>query len=217
MAETVGPRIVSAASGVEGNEELSRLKKDIESYRELILPLNKVIEWEQSYYPAVLVGVITLMFSIVWYLEPSVLTTFCLLGVIVCATDFAVPILSAQFLRGEWTAVQERQFEAICIRLLNAKHHFTNIRRTLLILKHDKPKVYLLVMMGAFSLLAWLGSLIDNLLLTYLLVVGFALVPGLRKHGIMQKFVAKVMDKISSFRSTAPAEKLPQQPKMKAN
>lgn len=28
---------------------------------------------------------------------------------------------------------------------------------------------YLLVMMGAFAVLAWIGSLIDNLLLTYLL------------------------------------------------
>jgi len=44
-------------------EELARLKKDLEGYREVMLPINKVIEWEQSYYPAVLVAAITLIFS----------------------------------------------------------------------------------------------------------------------------------------------------------
>jgi ADP-ribosylation factor-like protein 6-interacting protein 1 len=47
----------------QSNDELSNLKKGLEGYRELILPLNKVIEWDQNYYPAVLVGVITLVFS----------------------------------------------------------------------------------------------------------------------------------------------------------
>jgi len=48
---------------LQGSEELARLKKDLEGYREVILPINKVIEWEQNYYPAVLVAAITLIFS----------------------------------------------------------------------------------------------------------------------------------------------------------
>jgi hypothetical protein len=84
--------------------------------------------------------------------------------------------------------VQERQFEGICIRLLNAKAHTYNGLNSLMELKNDKPKAYLLVMMGIFAVMAWIGSLIDNLLLTYLLVVFLVLVPGLRRHGILQKF-----------------------------
>jgi len=45
-------------------------------------------------------------------------------------------------------------------------------------------------MMGIFACTAWLGSLMDNLLLTYLMVVFIALVPGLRKHGILQKLTS---------------------------
>ena len=45
--------------------EVGQLKKDLEGYRELLLPLNRVLEWEQSYYPAVLVGIITLKFAYV--------------------------------------------------------------------------------------------------------------------------------------------------------
>jgi len=43
--------------------ELSKLKKELEGYREVILPINKVIEWEQTYYPVVLVAAVTLIFS----------------------------------------------------------------------------------------------------------------------------------------------------------
>ncbi|KAK2156777.1 hypothetical protein LSH36_205g03053 [Paralvinella palmiformis] len=175
--------------------DLQNLKKDLEGYREIILPFNKVLEWEKPHYPAILVGSITFIFSIVWYLEPSVLTSFSLLGVILCLVDFVVPTLSSYlFSSAEWTIVQERQFESICIRLLNARRHIINVKNALAILKRDKPRVYLLVMMGAFALMAWIGSLIDNLLLTYLLMVFLVLVPGLRKHGILQKLTSNIKE-----------------------
>jgi len=39
------------------------------------------------------------------------------------------------------TAVQEREFEAICTHLLNAKKHVVNAKDWLMTLKSDKPKV----------------------------------------------------------------------------
>ena len=44
-------------------EQLERLKKNLEAYREVIVPINKVIEWEQTYFPVILVAAITLIFS----------------------------------------------------------------------------------------------------------------------------------------------------------
>lgn len=185
----------------EDSAEVKQLKRDLEGYRELILPLNKVLEWEQNHYPAILVAVITVVFSIIWYLEPSVLTTVCLLGVVLSVTDFALPAVTGHlFNSADWTVVQERQFEAICVRLLNAKRHITNAKNQLLSLKKDKPKIYLLLLIGTFATMAWLGSLIDNLLLTYLIVVGFALVPGLRKRGILQRLVSKVTEVIGGLK-----------------
>ena len=43
--------------------EVQRLKRELEGYREIILPLNKVLEWEQTHYPAILLAIITLIFS----------------------------------------------------------------------------------------------------------------------------------------------------------
>jgi len=45
------------------SQELEKLKCDLEKFRELLLPLNKLLEWEQNYYPAVVVGVITVVFA----------------------------------------------------------------------------------------------------------------------------------------------------------
>ena len=81
------------------------------------------------------------------------------------ATDCIVVVFSLYFR----TVVQERQFESICTRLLNARTHFSHAVQSLMGLKNEKPKAYLVVMMGVFAVLAWIGSLIDNLLLTYLL------------------------------------------------
>lgn len=183
--------------------QLERMKKDLEAYREVMLPINKVIEWEQTYYPVILVAAITLIFSIIWYIEPSVLTSVCLLGMLVCAVDLALPTISDKFLRSaEWTVVQERQFEAICQRILNAKTHIADGKEYLIQMKRNKPKPFLLMLMGAFAVLAWFGSLIDNLLLTYLIVVWCVLVPGLRKHGILQKATSFIKEKIAALRKT---------------
>ncbi|KAK2180510.1 hypothetical protein NP493_440g04038 [Ridgeia piscesae] len=176
---------------------LRAVKRDLEQYREILLPLNKVLEWEKPQYPAILIGIITFVFAIIWYLEPSVLTTFSLIGIVVSMVDFVVPLVSSYILGSkEWTVVEERQFENICNRLLNAYNHILNLRVTLTNMKKEKPKVYAMVLMAGFAVLAWFGSLIDNLLLTYIMVVFAVLVPGLRKHGILQKFTKMAKDVI---------------------
>jgi len=178
---------------MKDSEELNRLKISLEKYRELMLPLNKVFEWEKPVYPVALVSIITVIFSIVWYFEPSVLSTLCILGIFSSVADFMLPkLLSAVFATGDWTVVQERQYDAICMRLLNFKQHLANTRKWLSELKTSNPRMYLLLMMGVFAVLAWLGSLIDNLLLTYLLVMSMSLVPGLRKRGVFQLLRQKI-------------------------
>jgi hypothetical protein len=185
-----------------GSVELGKLKKDLEAYRELFLPVNKVLEWEQNYYPAIIVGVITLVFSLVWYVEPSVLTTICLVGILISAIDLAVPALTGViFSSSDWNDAKEHQYEAICRRLLNAKQHAASIIGYLMKTKQEKPKLYYIGMIGAFACLAWFGCIIDNLFLTYLIVVGLALCPGVRKSGLIDKVSKQATEKIASFKN----------------
>lgn len=190
--------VVGDVSSTEENKQpsqLSYVKDALRDYSRIILPLNKVLEWEQNYYPAAIVGGITVLFAIVWYMEPSVLTTFSFIGLFVCLADFLLPFVSSYlFGTAEWSSEQERQYDNICQRILNAKNHVVHIQNTLLALKNKNPRAYLLVMMGICAILAWIGSLIDNLLLTYLLVVTLVLLPGLRKHEVFQKAMARAKD-----------------------
>lgn len=186
-------------------EDLINLKSNLQKYRSLIIPLNKILEWEQNFYPGVVIGVITFVFALVWYLEPSILTTVCLIGIILSAADFALPtLISHLFSSEEWSAVQEAQYDAICQRLVHAKQHVVDLKNWLTDLKANKPKIYLVIMMAVFASTAWLGSLIDNLFLTYLIVVGLTMIPGLRKHGILQQGTDKIKDLIANARSSKP-------------
>jgi hypothetical protein len=186
---------------VESSAELMKLKKDLESHRELMLPINKFLEWDQKYYPAIIAGVITLKFLILWYVEPSVLTSLCLLGITITAIDFALPaITSALFGSSEWTAEKEQQYDAICRRILHLKQHATCCKDHLIHAKHNKPKLYYLGMIGAFACIAWLGSCINNLFVAYLIVLGVALCPGVRKSGVLDKFIKLAQDKVASLK-----------------
>jgi len=180
------------------DSDLTRLQSDLTGYKHLLLPLNKVLEWEEPHYPGALVGIVTFMFAIIWYLEPSVLTCFSLMGLVMCLIDFVVPTVTSYcFSTSEWGAAEEGQYEAICSRMLHARQHISNAFTSLNDLKKDKPKAYLLVMMGIFAMLAWIGSLMDNLLLTYLFVVFVMLIPGLRRHGILQKATKQIKEAIT--------------------
>jgi hypothetical protein len=180
------------------DDELKSIQTQLNKYRGFILPLHKVLEWEPSYYPAVVIGILTFVFALVWYIEPSVITTFSVIGILVCLTEFAAPVVSNKFFKqpDNWTELEEIHFERSCTRFLNAKKHVTDGWNRLLKLKTEKPNVYLVVVCGVLITLAWIGSLIDSLLLAYLIVAISTLVPGLRKHGILQKVTDLLKSKI---------------------
>ncbi|XP_064629072.1 ADP-ribosylation factor-like protein 6-interacting protein 1 isoform X2 [Lineus longissimus] len=170
MAETADMAEVPKNYTEEENDLVSKIKKELEGWREVLLPLNKMLTWEKPHYPAILVGAISFIFILIWYLEPSVLTTFSLIGFHVCLIDYLVPTVATNLFRSDnWTGVQEREFENICIRIHNAKVHFHSLRQGLGNLKRDKPKTYFVAVMSSLAILAWIGNIINNLLLTYLI------------------------------------------------
>ena len=43
-------------------DPLSIVKRDLEGWREVLLPLNRLINWDKPFYPAIIVGVNTFIF-----------------------------------------------------------------------------------------------------------------------------------------------------------
>jgi hypothetical protein len=44
------------------DKRVKQLKRELEGWREVILPLNSVLLWEKNWYPGMLVGITTVFF-----------------------------------------------------------------------------------------------------------------------------------------------------------
>jgi len=180
---------------VKTADPLTQIQLDLEGWREVLLPLNKLLNWDKPFYPAIIVGMTSFIFLVIWYFEPSVLTTFSLVGLSLSLIDFLVPIVGPTVLgRSKWTGVQEEQFKQICIRILNFRYHFADFVDTMVGLKNEKPKVYFVLVMGFLGAFAWIGSMMDNMLLTYLILNLSLLMPGMRRHSVIQKYINKLVN-----------------------
>jgi hypothetical protein len=77
-----------------------------------------------------------------WFLDPSVLTTVSVIGLIATLVDYLVPTLAASICRPEnWTGSKERTLEVICRELANAQTQ-AHIKWCLFYdMRHSRPKL----------------------------------------------------------------------------
>ncbi|WAQ96604.1 AR6P1-like protein [Mya arenaria] len=146
-------------------------------------------KWSQK---RIIVLFLTTIGRLIWYFEPSVLTTFSLLGLTLSLIDFLVPLVGPTVLGRSKTGIQEKQYEQICIRIHNFRYHLSDMTGTMISLKNERPKVYFILVMGLLAVFAWVGSQIDNLLLTYLMLNITLMMPGLRRQKVVQGYLNKV-------------------------
>ncbi|XP_067136720.1 ADP-ribosylation factor-like protein 6-interacting protein 1 [Centruroides vittatus] len=198
MAED-GEKPTESGKSVD-QDRVKTLKRHLEGWREILLPVNSVLMWEKSFYPAILIGVTSFIFLLVWICEPSVLTTFALLGLLASILDYAVPLISASFFdANKWTGTEEQKFEDICRGLVYTRQCVQDIWDTSAQLKEAKPKVYFVVVLIGLIFVAWIGSLVDNLFLTYLCVIQLVMLPGLKHNGILDKYTSKIVQMVKNF------------------
>ncbi|XP_076058761.1 ADP-ribosylation factor-like 6 interacting protein 1 isoform X2 [Oratosquilla oratoria] len=136
----------------------------------------------------------------IWYVEPSMLTLFSILGIIITLADFLVPqvvpwVCGAHF----WTGAHERRYEEIIKAIANIFGIYTCITTTLTTMKTNKPRTYFVSVTGMLILCAWIGNTVNNLLLTYIIVLAVVLFPGLKATGILHKYFASTISTVAGF------------------
>lgn len=170
-------------------DQAKKLRLKLEGWREVVLPLHSVLLWNQPYYPGCIFGAVTTVFVLLWYMEPSLLTTFSLIGMLVSLLDYLVPLLLAQLCSPDkWTSQHERKLHDICLEAVHAWQSVVNACASLKKAKQDKPKAYVVAVLISLLLMAWIGNAFDNLFLTYLIVLFLAMTPGMKHHGIFKKY-----------------------------
>jgi hypothetical protein len=76
-----------------------------------------------------------------WYLDPSVLTTVSVTGLIATLVDYLVPTLTASICHPEnWTGSKERKLEEICRGLANIQAQAAAKWAMFYDMRHSRPK-----------------------------------------------------------------------------
>lgn len=175
---------MSDNTGVEREKHMKQLKRRMECWREVILPLNSILLWERSWYPGLILGITTTIFFLVWMLEPALLTMISILLLLLALIDYIVPpMTSFLYPVNSWTGQKEKKLNEICQNLSAAILRLQNVWNSMLQTRKDRPNVYYAAIITFLMSCIWIGSTVNNLLLSYIAVNSILLMPGLRHKG----------------------------------
>ncbi|XP_061087521.1 ADP-ribosylation factor-like protein 6-interacting protein 1 isoform X2 [Conger conger] len=168
--------------------ETAHLEEQLQGWGEVILAMDQILHWKKSWFPGVLIGATTILFTMVYFLDPSILTGASCCVMFLCLADYLVPIIAPKvFSSSKWTSEQQQRFHEICANMAKTRRRAVGWWQRIFALKEEKPKMYFLCVISSLVVFAWIGQLVHNLLLTYLTVTVLLLLPGLNQHGVISK------------------------------
>ncbi|XP_011870536.1 PREDICTED: ADP-ribosylation factor-like protein 6-interacting protein 1 [Vollenhovia emeryi] len=169
---------------VEKEKHMKQLKRKMECWREIILPLNSILLWERSWHPGLIVGLVTVIFCTVWILEPALLTMISICLLIFALVDYLVPIFTSVLCNAQsWTGQKEKKLIEICQNLSATMLQVQGIWASISKIRHDRPNIYYSATILFLILFAWIGNTVNNLLLLYIIVIALLLTPGFKHKG----------------------------------
>ncbi|KAL6476559.1 hypothetical protein MHYP_G00150580 [Metynnis hypsauchen] len=181
-------------------QETAQLEEQLQGWGEVILAGDQFLRWEKPWFPGALMGATTVLFMLIYYLDPSVLTGLSCTVMILCLADYLVPILAPRiFGSNKWTTEQQQRFHQICGNLVKTQRRVLGWWKRLFALKEEKPKMYFLSVISSLVVVAWIGQQVHNLFLTYLIVSFILLLPGLNQHGIITKYAGMAKREINKL------------------
>uniref|UniRef100_A0A8C5KEW1 ADP-ribosylation factor-like protein 6-interacting protein 1 n=1 Tax=Jaculus jaculus TaxID=51337 RepID=A0A8C5KEW1_JACJA len=182
------------ARGEKGS--LSLLAVETASLEEQLQGWGEVLRWERAWFPPAIMGVVSLLFLIIYYLDPSVLSGVSCLVMLLCLADYLVPILAPRiFGSNKWTTEQPQRFHEI----LKTRGRALGWWKRLFTLKEEKPKMYFMSMISSLAAVDWVEHQVRNLLLTYLIVTFVLLLLGLNPHKIIPKNIGMAKGEINKL------------------
>ncbi|KAG9334964.1 hypothetical protein JZ751_006187 [Albula glossodonta] len=168
-------------------QETAVIEEQLQGWGEVILAADQVLHWHKPWCPGALVGATTVLFTMVYYLDPSVLTGVSCCVMLLCLADYCVPILAP------------RIFSSSKCNLAKTQRRMVGWWKRIFALKEERPKVYFLSVISTLLVVAWIGQQVHNLFLTYLIVTVLLLLPGLNQHGIISKYAGMAKREINKL------------------
>ena len=180
-------------------EEL-RLRDHLDDWKEILVHAKRVVDWEEAFHPAVVFGVVTILFLLLWWAEPTFLSFLSLLLLFVAVVDYLLPfILPRLFPSDGWNADLQNRYFAICASLVGLKYDARALFFRAQEVKIQRPRLYLALTSVALLLVAWIGSALGDFTLLYLLSLVVALYPGAIKNPTIEAKVNNVIAKVKDL------------------
>uniref|UniRef100_A0A8C5W243 ADP-ribosylation factor-like protein 6-interacting protein 1 n=1 Tax=Microcebus murinus TaxID=30608 RepID=A0A8C5W243_MICMU len=116
--------------------ETASPEEQLQGWGEVMLITDKVARWERAWSPPATMGVVSLVFLIIYYLDPPVLSGVSCFVMFLCLADYLVPILAPRILGSN-------KFHEICSNLVKTWCRAVGWWKHLFTLKEEKPKILL--------------------------------------------------------------------------
>jgi len=182
---------------VDRNNDVDAVRRSLDAWKEVLVAVKKVVDWEQNFYPGVIVGVITFKFLMWWYMDPTMVVATCMTILTFLLADQLLPFIAPKiFPMDHWGRDEENDFSAVCEALVDVKYSAKAFFAASLQLKSERPRVYLVVAVVVLLLCAWIGSALGDMTVWYFCVVFASLYPGAKKHGIIDAYFSGIFAKL---------------------
>jgi len=181
------------------------LKQSLAIWRNILLPLNNLLEWEHQYDPLVIFGIITFIFIFILQANPPVLTLVSCVVLAFVLIDLLVPIAIRMLFKNEnWTSAKEAKYTRLCERIANFEQHIKKLCESALKMRKERPLMYLMVGAIFLAFIAFCGQRVDNLLLSYLTTLTICLTPGIRNRQLIPLVRQQLIDFWNNKKSNTP-------------
>ncbi|KAM3963064.1 ADP-ribosylation factor-like 6 interacting protein 1 [Aphomia sociella] len=178
---------------LEQEQQVKKVKRLLEGWRMALLPLKSVLLWEQQWHPCAIVGSISILYLIIWFLDLNTLATFAIFGLILNFIDFIVPIIcNTIYGANSWTGQNEKMFEEICRNIVVGYNKILQQIRSFYSLRETSPCMYYIISISMLCTMAWVASSINNVFLLYILSIVMLLWPGIQHKGIFNMLLSIV-------------------------
>lgn len=186
--------VESPSTSMTSGSRAGQIRGILESWREVVIRVDRVMGWEQDWYPGAVGAAVTAFFVFVWYWDPTLITFVAFLGIAATLADFAVPRLADKVFGGQhgWDTVKEHQFDQACKDIdavaATVGTAFAACREA----RTRKPVVHFAATVASLLAMIWIGNRINSLFLAYVVTLGLAMLPGLQRRGILQKHLSQL-------------------------
>ena len=121
-----------------------------------------------------------MVYLILYWLSPSMLTLLSIVGLLFTMLDYLGPkLMDRIFNPSQWTGEKEKKLDNVCKSLVSTSLLVSSCCNSFSNLKTNSPMTHFSITASSLLVLAYLGSLVSGMFLSYILTLVALMLPGL--------------------------------------